>query len=109
LNKPALPGKIIEDSCTADRGACDWNAAVALEKDTKDGKGMGGIKGWRLPTSAELNEIYKNKQKLGLVFSNESFWAKDGNNAYALNFGNGATNASPNKAENKHIVLVRKR
>jgi hypothetical protein len=96
-------------TCTADRGACDWNAALALERDIKDGKGMGGIKGWRLPTSAELNEIYKNRQNLGLTFSNESFWAKDGNNAYAMNFGNGATNTSPNRTESKHIVLVRKR
>jgi len=96
-------------TCTADRGACDWNAALTLERDIKDGKGMGGIKGWRLPTSGELNEIYKNRRNLGLTFSNESFWAKDGNNAYALNFGNGATNTSPNKAESKHIVLVRKR
>ncbi len=60
-----------------------WDPATAAVKGFGDG--------WRLPTKDELNEIYKNKSRLG-GFANDTYWTseeKDEFNARTVNFSSG--------------------
>ena len=50
--------------------------------------------GWRLPTKNELNELYKNKAKIG-VFWDELYWSSskvNSNEVWTQDFGIGGQN-----------------
>jgi uncharacterized repeat protein (TIGR02543 family) len=87
--------------CTGtDIGQVVWAEAANLAKS----KGSG----WRLPTKDELNAMYNNLKKSNKGgFKNESYWAANGNSAYAQNFGAGNDNNSPNVGEKKLVRAVR--
>jgi len=99
-------GTVVQEG---NRGTLDWNTALSVERDIKNNP-ISGLTDWRLPTKDELDTMYKNKQQLQqakVTFSNDSYWGKNGSSAFAYNFGNGATNASPNTSERKIVKVVR--
>jgi uncharacterized repeat protein (TIGR02543 family) len=86
--------------CSKDLGPVVWSEADKLVK------GLGS--GWNMPTKSELNAMYNNLQKKNMGnFKKDSYWAKNGNSAYAQNFGSGADNNSPNTGEKKYVRAVR--
>ena len=87
--------------CTSrEIGQVAWSEAANLAK------GYGS--GWRLPTKDELNAMYNNLRKSNKGgFKNESYWAANGNSAYAQNFGAGNDNTAPNVTEKKWVRAVR--
>jgi len=86
--------------CTStDLGQVVWAEAANLAKS----KGSG----WRLPTKDELNAMYNNLQKNNKGnFRKESYWATNGNSAFAQNFSGGNTNDSPN-SDKRWVRAVR--
>jgi len=88
-----------------------WDGVLAYEQNIKN-RPIGGKTDWRLPTPDELNTIYKlNKQGMftgSFKLRNESYWAKNGNSAFAQNLEHGGTNTSPNTTEKKYSVIVRR-
>lgn len=64
----------------------NWNDALAYSKEIGDG--------WRLPNKAELNFLFKNKNKIG-GFKDNDYWSStnfDNDGAWLQSFNTGNQN-----------------
>ena len=70
-------------------GEHTWNDAINVARNYKGG----GMNDWRLPSMAELNLVYVNLQKAGLVqFPTGRYWSSSQHSnchAWLQNFGDG--------------------
>jgi len=86
---------------TKDMGCMNWEDAIKMCKI------LGG--GWHLPTKAELNLLYQNKDKIG-GFAGNFYWSSSeniGNFACSQNFFNGNRNGNCNKTSTYYVRAVR--
>ena len=57
-------------------GRYQWGAAVGVAQNYRGG----GFGDWRLPTKNELDLVYQNLRKLGILTGDETFWSSSQHN-----------------------------
>jgi len=90
--------------CSMDIGSYNWDQAVIAAKNYKGGS----FTDWRLPTTGELELMYKNlKQKNLGGFGNTYYWSSrsiSSISAYYFNFSNGSVDWYSNNKTGIHSV-----
>jgi len=94
--------------CSMDIGSYNWDQAVTAAKNYKGG----GFNDWHLPSTGELELMYKNLKQKGLGgFSNTSYWSSRSSSdksAYGFNFVTGSTDwYSGNKTSIYYVRAIR--